>query len=322
MSGSTTTSTEIKSLDQFNSLLKEPKSAYVLHFWASWCHPCVQVDQLLEALLKQNSHISQILRIEAENFPEITDGYNVTAVPAVCTVKNGDLLKVVEGFDPQGIKKEVEALNAKQGGSEKPLNERLKELVQSKDIMLFMKGNPAEPRCGFSRQMVELLNKHFIDYGHFDILSDEEVRQGLKAYSNWPTYPQLYAKGELVGGLDVVRELDDEGELLGELGVEDVNEMCRKLVNSESVMLFMKGNPDQPRCGFSRQMVQLLREQGVENFGHFDILSDVRVRQGLKVFSNWPTYPQLYSNGELIGGLDVVKELIQDDEFKAEMGLE
>ena len=80
--------------------------------------------------------------------------------------------------------------------------------------MLFMKGSPDAPRCGFSRQITELLQAEKVKFDTFDILSDEEVRQGLKTFSNWPTFPQLYADGKLLGGLDVVKELQEEGELL------------------------------------------------------------------------------------------------------------
>lgn len=70
--------------------------------------------------------------------------------------------------------------------------------------MLFMKGTPAAPQCGFSRQLVALLREKGVRYGFFNILADDEVRQGLKAFSDWPTYPQLYLDGNLVGGLDIV----------------------------------------------------------------------------------------------------------------------
>lgn len=76
-----------------------------------------------------------------------------------------------------------------------------------------MKGSPAVPACGFSQKMVNLLSKYSIDYGSFDIFKDEEVREGLKKYSNWPTYPQLYVNGELIGGIDIALELDESGEL-------------------------------------------------------------------------------------------------------------
>ncbi|KAF5112909.1 hypothetical protein DV495_005203, partial [Geotrichum candidum] len=78
------------------------------------------------------------------------------------------------------------------------------------------------------------------------------------------------------------------------------------------VMLFMKGTPASPQCGFSRQLVAILREHQVR-FGFFDILKDNSVRQGLKTFSDWPTFPQLYINGELQGGLDIIRESVQED---------
>ena len=76
-----------------------------------------------------------------------------------------------------------------------------------------MKGEPAAPRCGFSSKIVALLNDEKVKFSSFDILTDNAVREGLKSYSNWPTYPQLYVQGKLVGGLDIVKELKEEGEL-------------------------------------------------------------------------------------------------------------
>lgn len=93
------------------------------------------------------------------------------------------------------------------------LEDRLKGLINKSDVMLFMKGDPDTPRCGFSKQTTSILADTGVKYDTFDILSDEEVRQGLKKYSNWPTYPQLYVKGELIGGLDIIKELKESGEL-------------------------------------------------------------------------------------------------------------
>jgi Grx4 family monothiol glutaredoxin len=81
---------------------------------------------------------------------------------------------------------------------------RLSALVAAAPVMLFMKGTPSAPQCGFSRQIVSILRERGVRYGFFNILADEEVRQGLKEYSEWPTFPQLYVQGELVGGLDIV----------------------------------------------------------------------------------------------------------------------
>ncbi|XP_071089371.1 glutaredoxin-3-like [Haliotis cracherodii] len=89
----------------------------------------------------------------------------------------------------------------------------LKQLVNKAPVMLFMKGQPDAPRCGFSKTTVAILGETGVKYDTFDILSDNEVRQGLKTFSNWPTYPQLYVKGELIGGLDIIKELKESGEL-------------------------------------------------------------------------------------------------------------
>ncbi|CAK4031552.1 hypothetical protein B0A54_16485 [Lecanosticta acicola] len=86
------------------------------------------------------------------------------------------------------------------------LNERLGELVKAAPVMLFMKGTPSAPQCGFSRQTVSILREKGIRYGFFNILADDEVRQGLKEFSDWPTFPQVYVDGELVGGLDILKE--------------------------------------------------------------------------------------------------------------------
>uniref|UniRef100_A0A8U7N5G5 Glutaredoxin 3 n=1 Tax=Corvus moneduloides TaxID=1196302 RepID=A0A8U7N5G5_CORMO len=94
------------------------------------------------------------------------------------------------------------------------LEDRLKSLINKAPVMLFMKGSKQVAKCGFSKQIIEIMNNTGVDYETFDILEDEEVRQGLKSFSNWPTYPQLYVKGELVGGLDIVKELKESGELL------------------------------------------------------------------------------------------------------------
>lgn len=88
--------------------------------------------------------------------------------------------------------------------SKEELFTRLSELVKAAPVMLFMKGTPSSPQCGFSRQTVAVLREKGIRYGFFNILADDEVRQGLKEYADWPTFPQVWVDGELVGGLDIV----------------------------------------------------------------------------------------------------------------------
>ena len=85
--------------------------------------------------------------------------------------------------------------------------------VQANDVVLFMKGTPGFPQCGFSGQVVQILDYLGVDYKGVNVLTSDELRQGIKEYSNWPTIPQLYVKGEFVGGCDIVREMFQAGEL-------------------------------------------------------------------------------------------------------------
>ena len=93
------------------------------------------------------------------------------------------------------------------------VNARIEEQLKSHDVLLYMKGTPDFPQCGFSGQTVAALNAVGKPYAYVNIFEDPEIREGLKTYSNWPTFPQLYVKGELIGGCDIVVEMYNSGEL-------------------------------------------------------------------------------------------------------------
>jgi len=93
------------------------------------------------------------------------------------------------------------------------LRKRITDTITRGRVMLFMKGNPAMPQCGFSAAVVGILKETGVPFESYNILADPELREGLKAYSSWPTYPQLYVEGKLVGGADIVRDLHAKGEL-------------------------------------------------------------------------------------------------------------
>ncbi len=104
-----------------------------------------------------------------------------------------------------------------------PVNERIKTDISANDVVLYMKGSPVFPQCGFSAAVVQVLTNLGVKFKGIDILADPELREGIKTFSEWPTIPQLYVKGEFVGGCDIVREMYDNGELsqyMTEKGVE------------------------------------------------------------------------------------------------------
>ncbi|GAV91205.1 Thioredoxin domain-containing protein/Glutaredoxin domain-containing protein [Cephalotus follicularis] len=366
---------DVKSKGEMEQMVESGTT--VIHFWASWCEPSKHMDQLFSRLSTDFPH-SLFLRVEAEDHPEISDTYSVSAVPFFVFLKDGKLVDTLEGADPSSLANKVAkvagSINpddpaapaslgmaagptvletikefAKENGSSqvekqvKPahgdaLKKRLQQLIDSHPIMLFMKGNPEEPECGFSKKVVDILKDEKVKFGTFDVLTDSEVREGLKKFSNWPTFPQLYCKGELLGGCDIAIAMHESGELkavfrdhgIGAVGFNETGKgsisestglsvtltsRLESLINSSPVMLFMKGTPNEIKCGFSGKIVEILRQEKVD-FQSFDILSDEEVRQGLKVYSNWSSYPQLYIKGELIGGSDIVLEMQKTGELK------
>ncbi|KAJ1837909.1 glutaredoxin [Coemansia sp. RSA 2703] len=218
---------QIKDEKELRSTLEKTSQEAVLYFWASWAEQCKQVESVVDDLATKYPK-TKFFKIEAEEFEEISEAYEINAVPTVIIAKKANILARIEGANVAEVSRQVASncgaangVGEKQSSADsKPefkqdLNTRLKGLINRAEVMVFIKGTAAQPRCGFSKKLVGMLNEQKIKYGYFDILTDEEVRQGLKVYSEWPTYPQLYISGELVGGVDIVSEMIESGELTG-----------------------------------------------------------------------------------------------------------
>ncbi|GAX84470.1 hypothetical protein CEUSTIGMA_g11890.t1 [Chlamydomonas eustigma] len=337
--------TDVKTLGDLNNIGK-----LVLHFWAEWSEPCKHMDTVFQQLATEfSSKGVQFKRVEAEGLDDVTSLFEVSSVPTFVFLRDGKLVDKLEGADVPLLTQKTTGFassidpsppihgNGTQASSTPPgstpdVSGRIKFILTSNPIVLFMKGTADAPRCGFSAQVLEALNKIEASVHCVDILMDDALRQGVKAYSDWPTYPQLFVKGELVGGCDIINEMSTTGALqqflIDKIGPayrkaaakvaeskEELIARIKRLTESDAVMLFMKGSPEAPKCGFSRKVVDALR--GVEaKFGSFDILSDEAVRTGLKEYSSWPTYPQLYVKGELVGGCDIILEMQSSGELK------
>lgn len=215
------------------------------------------VDRLEGANAPELAH-KVALHISAPNAaPGSSSGVGATASPAEVINNLQDTLAHPSGPAANGIPTAPltngSHAHTPASGLTPELKARLEKLVSSQPVLLFMKGTPEEPRCGFSSKVVAALREVGVPFGSFDILSDEEVRAGLKVFSDWPTFPQLYAEGELVGGCDIVLEMHRSGELrkllekvpgAGEAskgeGAQDLNSKLKKLIASSPTMLFMK----------------------------------------------------------------------------------
>jgi Grx4 family monothiol glutaredoxin len=181
--------------------------------------------------------------MNAEEVVDVSEAFDVTAVPYLILTRNNQVLETVSGSDATKVRTAIEKHAKSSGGpvngsntttnggaknlsnyapapndsatapqysssevkqTKEDLHQKLSNLVKAAPVMLFMKGTPSAPQCGFSRQLVALLRENSVKYGFFNILADDEVRQGLKEFADWPTFPQLWVDGELVGGLDIV----------------------------------------------------------------------------------------------------------------------
>jgi len=320
-------------LDEF-----KPSGYSAVMFVASFHEACKvggQMDTVFNHLASTSKTGVKFYKIDAEELSDLAEEFNVEVVPTVLFLKDRTVVDKVEGAHPAKVAERLEHFSSaskdKDASGKSAVFKRVDSLLASHHVFLFIKGTPQDAKCKFSKKILEILAQAGVtNFGSFDVLSDDSVRQGLKEYSNWPTFPQLYAGGKLVGGVDIVEELAKDGELSAILTpvIADVKtiaapmaaapskkasleERLVKLINHAPVMLFMKGSPAAPQCGFSSQIVSILSGAGVK-FDSFDILSDDVVRQGLKAYSDWPTYPQVYANGKLIGGLDIVRELNDD----------
>ncbi|GAA5908113.1 hypothetical protein JCM8208_003693 [Rhodotorula glutinis] len=232
----------------------------VLYFRADWAEPCKTMDTVTTELASRWDQVL-FLSIEAEALPDISESFEVDAVPYFILLRGHTLLTRLSGAQPAVLSAALKSHASKPstlassshqpvaaktvyqpgeqasgapsaagtvagGGedgededdvedeSDEELQKRCEALMNQSDVVLFMKGDRNTPRCGFSQKIVGILEGHKVDYTTFDILNDEGVRQKLKELNEWPTFPQLIIKGEFVGGLDVVKEMEEAGELL------------------------------------------------------------------------------------------------------------
>lgn len=295
-------------------------------FHAEWHAHSQDLVRVIKELQKEYTGIT-FSCIDAENDQASVQKYQVENVPTLIVCLPGQKTKRIESeITAPNLLKLVRTLPSEAESSENKeelrqanLNQRIQALIDSAPIMIFMKGERETPRCKFSKKLMGLFKDiNLTNFNTFNILEDEDVRQGIKVYSNWKTFPQVYVDGNLIGGVDIVEEMIDGDEFQEIIAPysETLEEKLKRLINKDRVMLFMKGSPDAPRCGFSKTMVGLLQTTSSSQFSTFDILTDNEVRQGLKTYSDWPTYPQLYVDGELVGGLDVCTELAEEGDLK------
>lgn len=298
-----TTVIGIESTSEFNSHISSlPASALqVLYFHAPWAAPCAQMSTVLDALASTYDVASpptiSFLAINAEDLPDISEDHDVTAVPFVVLKRGDQTLETVSGSDAAKVRAAVEQHAGQGTGAGKPgVTLPAAQSVNRPDA-----SQQAEPVDAKKAEFDATATANGALGSEHKAGSEQSSAKDLSKYAPGAnakeTAPEYSSQTE--PGLSTK---DDK-----ESGQEDLNTRLASLVSAAPCMLFMKGTPSAPQCGFSRQLVSILREQGVR-YGFFNILADDEVRQGLKEYADWPTFPQLWLSGELVGGLDIVKE--------------
>lgn len=257
----------------------------VIYFHAPWAAPCKQMSTVLSTLAStypvQDPPTITFLSVNAEELPEISERYDVTAVPYIVLQRDGKTVETISGGDAAKVRDAVEK-HAGRAGEPGKLGFPPAQKVT----------RPAEPVRPTTQQATTTNGAGGSGVSAQD--RTDETTNKLSSYAPTPSDPSTAP--QFSGSGQDSSEPESKEELFRRLG---------DLVKAAPVMLFMKGTPSAPQCGFSRQLVSMLRERSIR-YGFFNILADDDVRQGMKDFADWPTFPQLWVGGELVGGLDIV----------------
>lgn len=289
------TLTPISSPESFTShtTALSASTLQVIYFHAPWAAPCANMSAVLAALASTYPPTSPptiaFYSINAEELPDLSEDFDVTAVPYIVLRKGTNTLDTISGGDATRVRAAVEK-HATPGASSTPRS----SLPEKQSVV-----RPAEPvvpkdhvaPTGTTAAGVEAIQPNG---------SAKNLSQYAPAPTDPATAPQMSSTSS---------------KALPETATETKEQLwarLKELTSAAPCMLFMKGTPSAPQCGFSRQLVGILREHGVR-YGFFNILADEDVRQGLKEYAEWPTFPQLWMKGELVGGLDIVKEEVEGD---------
>ena len=284
--------------DHLNAL---PSSALlVTYFHAPWAVPCAQMSAVLEALAATYSPSDPVnisfISIDAEELPDIAEEHEVSAVPFIVLRRDGKTLDTVSGSDAVKVREAIE----------KQMNSSTKATHQLPPAQKVTRPAQQPDPPAAQKSVQSAADLPTATTNGTTAPNGAPGTKNLSAYApstnDAPTAPAFSSSA-----IDPTKSANEDGQLS-----EELNTRLSQLVKAAPAMLFMKGTPSAPQCGFSRQLVSILRENGVR-YGFFNILADEEVRQGLKTYADWPTFPQLWLGGDLIGGLDIVKEELEND---------
>ena len=193
---------------------------------------------------------------------------------------------------------------------------RIKDIVESDRLVVIRKGENGRNLRNVKARRV--LNGY--EYKSFNVLEEKNLDLWLKVYTGSKVFPMVFINGQFKGSIEELVELTRTGEIFQTLS-QDLNTRLDKITKSNKYIVAMMGSREDPICGYSKRLLAILESYNID-FDTFDISFDNEVCEGLKKFSDWPTYPQVYVNGELIGGYDICNQMHTEGTLKQALLLE
>lgn len=208
--------TAVSSVEQFKANVSSSASrGVVVSYWGAWCPPSLEVNDYLKQIA--GSFDIGFVTVDVDAAADVCEQNGVETVPYIAIYRrkadgSQEFAADVTGAKLPIIERDLKSLFGSNRQDYQSVDDYIKHLLNKDKVVIFITGTPSHPVCGFTKKLVALLAEKKVKYTYVDIMSDNELCDRLKSYSNWPTYPQIYVDGSLVGGLDIVLELVKEGE--------------------------------------------------------------------------------------------------------------
>ncbi|KAG5490999.1 hypothetical protein JIQ42_00887 [Leishmania sp. Namibia] len=220
---------KVTSKEHYADIKKKAEGALglVVHFSATWCEPCAAVNNHLAKQATEYGGNVVFAEVDCGEFGDVCEAEGVESVPFIAYFRTplaGDDCRVERVADVAGAKLDqidmnTHSLFGQKGGNGvqqkdfATVDDYLHYLTKRPGVVMFITGTPSRPRCGFTGRLCELVQQLGTPFIYYDVMTSDVVCERLKTYADWPTYPQVYVDGELIGGWDICRELHEEGNL-------------------------------------------------------------------------------------------------------------
>lgn len=289
--------------------------------WANWYEPCtVLKDTVVSEMIKVYKNLA-FCWIDWDKLADLMEKYEVEIAPTVLIFHplKQDVDKYINP-SPDTLNKEIAKHNEYYKSIMNAEKERVFQdidvIISSYPLVVFIKGTPAEPKWKFTRRLLAHLNNFELTFKSFNILEDERIRQWLKIYSNWPTYPQVYINKEFIGGIDVIDQLVEEKEF-----IEMVPKECKKLppidtfeemLSSFDLVVLIDGTPESPSTDSSKALVESLSSNEIKYVSvNYSLLTD-DVKTHINTKYNVTEVPYIFIKREGFGNHETLLKCIND----------